>query len=272
MDNEQIDNNKCTTIFADFQEQVNRELEIIDKLNGFHFENYCAYLLKLNGYQKINVTKKSGDGGCDILAERDCVKFAIQCKRASGKLGIEPIQEVVAAKNFYGCHVAIILTNSSLLNHAIQYAKNNQVILWDRMCLSAFITRAVLCAGHSLYDRIIDGDELECLQKDTDDSSLGDKKPKRKTQITRDIMIDVLKGGPMLRTDFQKITFELGATTGTFQRNIDQLKRENVIIATDVYHGKRRVTTYCLSDNYEQILGTTSANFNKAHSSKIFNK
>ena len=51
-----------------------------DLLDGHEFEYYCADLLRKRGFKEVEVTKGSGDYGIDILAERDGVTYAIQCK------------------------------------------------------------------------------------------------------------------------------------------------------------------------------------------------
>ena len=51
-----------------------------DTLEGHEFEHYCAELLRKKGFIEVEVTKGSGDYGADILAEKDGVTYAIQCK------------------------------------------------------------------------------------------------------------------------------------------------------------------------------------------------
>lgn len=56
-------------------------------MDGLEFEQFCAQLLRDNGFNHVEVTKGSGDFGIDILAEKMGVTFAIQCKCCQSKVG-----------------------------------------------------------------------------------------------------------------------------------------------------------------------------------------
>ena len=104
----------------------------IDGMDGHQFERYCAELLRRNGFQDVKVTVGSGDQGVDILAVKEGVRYAIQCKNYSTPLGNTPVQEVAAGKMFYNCHVAVVLTNSTFTKGAVDLAAATGVLLWDR--------------------------------------------------------------------------------------------------------------------------------------------
>lgn len=107
--------------------------EEIQKLNGYEFEEYCAKLLEKNGYKKVHVTKKSGDQGGDIIAEKqDGTRYAIQCKRYTGSVPNKAVQEAYTAKKMYDCHVAAVMTTSTFTNEAVEAAKKTGVLLWDK--------------------------------------------------------------------------------------------------------------------------------------------
>lgn len=118
------------------------ELNKIDfKMDGFEFEKYSKQLLRNNGFDRIDVTKSSGDYRADVIAYKDDIKYAIQCKKYSQPVGISAIQEVIASKTIYKCHVAVVLTNNTFTNSAIELAKVNNVLLWDRKKLQGMITK-----------------------------------------------------------------------------------------------------------------------------------
>lgn len=104
----------------------------IDKMEGHQFEYYCAGLLQKLNFSSVEVTKGSGDQGVDIIAIKDSVRYAIQCKRYSSTLGNSPVQEVNAGKQLYRCHVAVVLTNQYFTPGAKQLASATGVLLWDR--------------------------------------------------------------------------------------------------------------------------------------------
>lgn len=109
----------------------NGDTNQIDQMNGHQFEYFCAGLLEKNGFYNVEVTPGSGDQGVDILAEKDSIKYAIQCKHYSSPLSNTPIQEVNAGKIFYKCHVAAVMTNSTFTQGAIDLAQSTGVLLWD---------------------------------------------------------------------------------------------------------------------------------------------
>lgn len=114
----------------------------IDSMEGIEFEKYCAELLRKLGYVEIVRTPGSGDQGVDIVAVKNDIRYAIQCKRYSSDLGNTPIQEVVAGKAFYHCHVGVVLTNSHFTPSAKKLAEVNGVLLWDREKLYKMIQQA----------------------------------------------------------------------------------------------------------------------------------
>ena len=108
------------------------DLSDIDNMEGHAFEYWCADLLAKNGFINVSVTQGSGDQGVDILAEKDNVRYAIQCKCYHSDLGNTPVQEVFAGKEFYNCQVGAVMTNRHFTAGARQLADKTLVMLWDR--------------------------------------------------------------------------------------------------------------------------------------------
>ena len=108
------------------------DLLTIDLMEGLEFEHWCAKLLTDIGYSNVNVTQSSGDQGVDVLAEKDGIKYAIQCKCYSKDLGNTPVQEILAGKQFYHCHVGAVMTNQHFTKGAKDLAAETGVLLWDR--------------------------------------------------------------------------------------------------------------------------------------------
>ena len=104
----------------------------VDRMEGHEFEYFCAELLERCGFEDITVTRGSGDQGVDILAFKEDIKYAIQCKNYSSPLGNKPVQEVFAGKTFYKCHVGVVMTNSVFTKGAYELADSVGVILWDK--------------------------------------------------------------------------------------------------------------------------------------------
>ena len=118
----------------------NIELDKIDvEMDGYDFENCSANLLLNNGFNNVEVTQYSGDFGVDIIAYKDDIKYAIQCKKYSSQVGIKAVQEVIGSKTMNDCHVAVVLTNNFFTSSAKELAKKNNVLLWDRNKLKELI-------------------------------------------------------------------------------------------------------------------------------------
>ena len=108
-----------------------------DALEGHEFEYYCAELLQKNGFVEVEVTKGSGDYGADILAEKDGVTYAIQCKCYTAPIGVKAIQEAHAGRDYYDRMVGAVLTNQYFTTPAVDAAKKLKILLWDRGCLES---------------------------------------------------------------------------------------------------------------------------------------
>lgn len=111
-------------------------LKQLDKMDGHQFEYACADILKANGYKHVKVTRGSGDFGVDVIAEKDKVRYAIQCKRYNHKLDNTPIQEVVGGLAYYQCDKGAVMTNQYFTEPAKQLAQVNDIELLDRDMLS----------------------------------------------------------------------------------------------------------------------------------------
>jgi len=110
-----------------------------DSMEGHQFEYFCADILKNNGFVNVEVTQGSGDHGIDILAEKDDIKYAIQCKCYSSDINNSAVQQAYTGKGFYKRDIAVVLTNRYFTPQAIEEAKELRVKLWDRDKLNEMI-------------------------------------------------------------------------------------------------------------------------------------
>ena len=111
----------------------------LDLMEGHDFEYFCAQLLKRRGFQDVEVTKGSGDYGIDILAEKDGITYAIQCKCYATPVGVKAIQEAYAGRDYYDRMVGAVLTNQYFTTPAVEAAKKLKILLWDRGCLESML-------------------------------------------------------------------------------------------------------------------------------------
>lgn len=106
-------------------------IDQIDSMDGKTFEKYLEVLFEKLGY-RVERTQYIGDYGADLVTIKDGVKTIIQAKRFKGKVNVKAVQEAVAAKGYYGCSKAMVVTNSYYTKPAIELAKANNVQLWNR--------------------------------------------------------------------------------------------------------------------------------------------
>ncbi|MCR5100314.1 MAG: restriction endonuclease [Butyrivibrio sp.] len=104
----------------------------MDEMEGHDFEFYCADLLKSNSFIDVEVTKGSGDFGADILAEKDGVTYAFQCKCYDKPVGVRAVEEVYAGRDYYDKMVGVVMTNQYFTEPAVKMAKKFNIMLWDR--------------------------------------------------------------------------------------------------------------------------------------------
>ncbi len=104
----------------------------LDNMEGLEFEYFCADLLAANGFIEVEVTRGSGDYGIDILAEKDGVTYAIQCKRYAGLVGVKAVQEAYAGRDYYDRMVGAVMTNQYFTKPAAEAARKLKILMWDR--------------------------------------------------------------------------------------------------------------------------------------------
>lgn len=109
----------------------------MDDMEGHEFEYYCAGLLENSGFMNVEVTRKSKDYGVDIVAEKDGVTYAVQCKCYAAPVGIKAIQEIYAGRDYYDKMVGVVMTNQYFTAPAVDVAKKLKIMLWDRGYIEA---------------------------------------------------------------------------------------------------------------------------------------
>ncbi len=111
----------------------------LDGMEGHEFERFCADLLRQHGFQEVEVTKGSGDFGVDVLAEKDGVTYAVQCKRYDAPVGVKAVQEACAGREYYDRMVGAVMTNQYFTQPAVDAAKRLKILLWDRGYLESMM-------------------------------------------------------------------------------------------------------------------------------------
>ncbi len=122
-----------------FFRRRNRAEDMFEDMEGHEFEYFCADLLKRNGFTEVEVTKGSGDYGADILAQKEGVTYAVQCKCYTGPVGVGAVQEVYAGRDYYDRMVGAVMTNQYFTSPAVKAAEKLKILLWDGGCLESMM-------------------------------------------------------------------------------------------------------------------------------------
>lgn len=94
----------------------------------YEYEGFCRLKFEKYGW-KAWQTSAGGDQGADVIAVRGGLKVVVQCKLWSSPVGSKAVQEIVAAKNYYKAHEAVVVSNQTFTAAATRLASANGVLL-----------------------------------------------------------------------------------------------------------------------------------------------
>ncbi|MFB6158692.1 MAG: restriction endonuclease [Candidatus Nanohalobium sp.] len=127
---EEIENLRNSRYIEDLM-RGNLKWQEIKNMSGHEFEGFLEELFDEMGY-KAQQTKKSGDQGADIIAEKIGEKVAIQAKNTQAKVSNSAIQEVRAAIDHYNCNRGLVVSTSEYTQSAKDLAESNEIELWNK--------------------------------------------------------------------------------------------------------------------------------------------
>ena len=137
--NNNVSLNDIITSHTSANDHTNKDFDLMD---GHEFEYFCADLLKQNGFSNVVVTQGSSDDGIDILAEKEDIKYGIQCKCYSSNIGNSAVQQAYTGIQMYKCDVGVVLTNRFFTESAKKTSDETRIKLWDRKRLEQLINVA----------------------------------------------------------------------------------------------------------------------------------
>lgn len=97
---------------------------------GIDLEIEVSKRLTNLGYS-TTLTKTSGDQGVDVLAEKNNILIAIQCKLYSKPVGNKAVQEIIAGKSFYNANYGVVVTNNDYTKSAKELANKCGIFLFN---------------------------------------------------------------------------------------------------------------------------------------------
>jgi restriction system protein len=80
--------------------------------SGEDFEVFVSEQLEDSGW-RVRHTGGSGDQGADLVAEKDGVCVAVQCKLYAQPVGNKAVQEALAAQRYYATDHAAVISNAA---------------------------------------------------------------------------------------------------------------------------------------------------------------
>lgn len=99
-------------------------------MNGRTFEREINDLFIRHGYKTL-LCKGGGDGGIDIIAEKEKVKIAIQCKAHSSRISPSVARDLLGTISSSGISQGYLITLNGGTSGTIEFCKNNNIVLWD---------------------------------------------------------------------------------------------------------------------------------------------
>lgn len=120
-----------------------KTLEDLRSLTPRQFEQFIAHLFQKMGY-KTEAVGGAGDGGIDVIAEKDGLKYYIQCKKfITRQVGVG------AMRDFYGAVVdklsgskAYFITTNIFTAEAEKFAEGKPIVLIDGQKLMQYVHQA----------------------------------------------------------------------------------------------------------------------------------
>ena len=92
-------------------------------LDGWQFEEEVAKVFEKNGY-KAEVTKKTGDGGVDIVLYKDKKKYIVQCKHYINPVGPEPVRALWGVREDFQADGVIMIASSGISESSQEFIEN----------------------------------------------------------------------------------------------------------------------------------------------------
>lgn len=116
-------------------------IDIVDKMTGEEFEKFLLVHFEKLGY-KGDTTPKTNDYGADLILDKEGEKIVVQAKRWRSKVGIEAVQQIIGAREYYKASRCIVATNNFFTPNAKNLAIKSNVELWDRKELIEIMSKS----------------------------------------------------------------------------------------------------------------------------------
>ena len=117
--------------WAEQQRYQVAEIEETDSLSGSEFEGWLEVFFTSIGFD-CEHTGRSGDFGADLIITWRGVRTAVQAKSGHFRVGVSAVQQAAAARVYYDCERAMVVTNQYFTPQAVLLAEKTGVVLRSR--------------------------------------------------------------------------------------------------------------------------------------------
>ena len=121
-------------------ESISKKPQLFANLSGTDFERLIYRLFEAIGYKVEHIGRPKDQGG-DLVINKGPERIVVQAKRyIANNVGNKAVQEAVAARNYYNCNGAIVITSSYFTREAMSLAKANNTRLINKKELQQLLS------------------------------------------------------------------------------------------------------------------------------------
>ncbi len=97
-------------------------------LTGYEFEDFVGQVFLKNNYI-VHTTKKSGDGGIDLVLEKDSTRIAVQCKAHNKAVGPSVVRDLYGTMNHFGFNKGMLVSLNGFTSGVYTFVKDKEIEL-----------------------------------------------------------------------------------------------------------------------------------------------
>ena len=100
------------------------------KLSGWQFEKEVGGIFGKLGYHVV-ITKGSGDGGVDLVLNKDDIKYLVQCKNHNKPIGPSGVRDLFGAMHHEHAIAGIFISSTGYTRGALEFAAGKNIQMLD---------------------------------------------------------------------------------------------------------------------------------------------
>ncbi len=116
-----------------------KEIDNLQSLTPVEFERWAKNLFEKKGWV-VEETKVTGDGGVDLILEKNDRKAVAQCKRFKGNVGEPLLRDFYGALLHSGASEGYFVTTGLFTSSTIKWVENKPIFLLDRGTLLSYLS------------------------------------------------------------------------------------------------------------------------------------